>query len=265
MEENIIKKPIGVFDSGVGGLTVLKSLRELCPNEDYVYFGDTKNLPYGEKTKEELLFITKKVFDFFEEKGVKAVIMACNTTAAQVYEELKDSYSYKLYPIIQIASECIAHDVGSERVAVLATNATINSHAYSKSLKLHNPKTETIEIACPEWVPIVENKLKDYNEEEIILKYLKPALEFNPQKIILGCTHYPYLLDKLAKYAPRELFINPAESFSGYLSLDLIKSCIEKTPEKGKTEFFVSDSPETFLKNASLFLKIEDLPNLVKL
>lgn len=247
-------RPVGVFDSGIGGLTVLKRLQQLCPNENYIYFGDYKNLPYGEKSKEELLSIIKKIFDFFESKNVKAVVMACNTSSAQVYEEFKDSYSFKLFPIIQAASASIALDKEIKKIGILATKSTINSQMYSKSLKKTNPSLETIEMACPQWVSIVENKVVDFDEDEVLLKHLKPVLEFKPDKIILGCTHYPYLIDRLKKYAPREMFLNPADSFSACISKDLKKN---SSSQKGETEFFVSASPELFLKNSSVFIEIE--------
>lgn len=260
--EEVNNKPIGVFDSGIGGLTVLKQLRELCPYEDYLYFADYANLPYGEKTKEELIFFIQKIFDFFEERQVKAVVMACNTSSAQVYEELKDMYSFKLYPIIQVASKCIAKDNTKKKIAVLATRSTVSSGMYSKSLKRHNQEIETLEIACPEWVSIVENKVTDFDEEAVILKYLKPVLEFSPDSIILGCTHYPYLLKNLAKYAPQDKFINPALTFSKYIKEDLVKNDSET---KGSVKFYVSADAQAFKKNSSVFMQVEGNVEEVKL
>lgn len=253
MEEKKDYKPIGVFDSGVGGLTVFKRLVQMRPDLDYIYFGDTKNLPYGEKTKEELLKIAREIFDFFEEKKVSSVVMACNTSSAQVYEELKDAYSFKLYPIIQTAAECIARDKTIKKIVVFATNATVKSGMYSKSLKQHNPQIETLEIACPEWVSIVEKKLDNFNKDELLLKYLKPALDFEPDRIILGCTHYPYLLESLSKYAKKELFVDPAISFAACVLNDY-----PKMQQKGTKNFFTSSSPEEFVKNASVFYNIEE-------
>ena len=257
MEEKKNYKPIGVFDSGIGGLTVLKRLVNLRPDLDYIYFGDTKNLPYGEKTKEELLKITRGIFDFFEEKNVSSVVMACNTSSAQVYEELKDVYSFKLYPIIQTASKCIAKDRSIKKIAIFATNGTIKSGMYAKSLKFNNTGIETLEIACPEWVSIVEKKIKDTDKDDLLLKYLKPALEFNPDKIILGCTHYPYLLERLSKYAPKAKFIDPAETFSEFIAEDICTMGVGKTAKRGSRTYYVSANPDEFIKNASVFYNIE--------
>ncbi len=262
MEEQRKNRPIGVFDSGVGGLTVLKQLVKLRPDMDYIYFGDTKNLPYGEKSKSRLLEITREIFDFFEKKEVSSVVMACNTSSAQVYEELKDSYPFKLYPIIQTASKCIAQDKSLKKIVIFATNGTINSKMYSKSLKMHNQSLETLEIACPEWVPIVEKRIGSENKAELIEKYLKPALDFKPDKIILGCTHYPYLLDDFTQFAPKNLFINPAESFSEYIAKDFPKP---STKNQGMREFFVSSEPQNFVKNASVFYEINEPVKLADL
>ena len=220
-DNTIDTRAIGVMDSGVGGLTVLKQLLSVCPNENYIYFGDTKNLPYGEKSKEQLIEIVKEIFEFFEQKNVKAVVLACNTTSATAYEELKDKYPFKIYPLIQSVAKYMSADKGLLKLGVMATEATVKTKTYTKEFKKYNPDIEVIEQACPLWVPIVEKHLTNYDEKQAIYGYLKNVLEFNPQKIILGCTHYPYLMDKISKYAPRELFINPAQIFARYIIDDL--------------------------------------------
>ena len=162
---DIIKdRPIGVFDSGIGGLTVLEKLYEACPHEHYIYYADTKNLPYGEKTKDELIDIVRKIFDFYQEQDVKAVVMACNTSSALVYEELMDDYDFRIYPIIQITAECVA-EMHLKRIGVLATNATVESHAYLRSLIEHDRRLLVKENACPLWVSMVEHRKEDYEDE----------------------------------------------------------------------------------------------------
>lgn len=262
MEEK--NNAIGVMDSGIGGLTVLKQLVEICPDEKYIYFGDTKNLPYGEKSKEELLKIVKGIFDFFQTKNVKAVVMACNTSSATAYEELKDNYDFKIYPIIQIVSKCVSTDQDLTKIAVLATQATVASKTYTKELNQSN-SVEVFEQACPLFVPMVEKRLNDINEEEIFKNYLKDIINFNPQKIILGCTHYPYLLEELSKYAPKELFINPAKLFAQYIKEDLKASNCLTESKIGTVKYFASSEPEKFKENAKLFLNIEKQPELIVL
>ena len=176
------------------------------PEESCVYFGDTQNMPYGEKTKDELIDFSKKAFSFFETQKVKAVVMACNTTSATVYESLKDNYSFKLYPIIQSVTKIIA-GLPVEKIGVFATPATINSHAYAEGIKKYNKGKQIVELACPEWVRIVENKEENTPEAiEKIKSKLDEMLLCNPDKIILGCTHYPFLLKQLSEMCDESRF-----------------------------------------------------------
>lgn len=256
--------PIAFFDSGVGGLTVYEKMKNLLPNENYMYFGDTKNMPYGEKTEEQLIEYAKKIFDFFEEKNVKAVVMACNTTSAITYEKLKDSYGYKIYPIIQSVSSVIAKS-NYKKIGVFATHATINSHAYSREIKKYNTNTEVYEIACPEWVRIVEENKQ--NQPQSLLQVEEKLEEMsvhNPEKIILGCTHYPYLIDLLNKFMPRDKFIDPAVSFAKFIKDDLEKDgLLNNNKIGGFEEFYVSSSPENFQASGRLFYDVKELPILV--
>lgn len=261
--DTLRNKAIGVMDSGVGGLTVLKQLISIAPNEHYIYFGDTKNLPYGEKSKDELISIAKKVFDFYALNNVKAVVMACNTTSATVYDELKDYYDFKIYPIIQVVSSALAQDATLTKIAVMATKATVNSHKYRDELVFNNPKINVFEQACPMWVPIVENKIFDYDKNTVITQYLDDVLAFEPQKIILGCTHYPYLLDELLKYASREIFVNPSKLFADFIIKDLTEMNLRSNSTIGNVEYFASSDADSFKENAKLFMNINEKPQLV--
>ncbi len=256
---------IGVMDSGVGGLTVLKQLLNVMPEESYIYFGDTQNLPYGSKSKDKLIKIVKEIFEFFETQNVKAVVLACNTTSATAYEELKDKYSFKIYPLIQSVAKCIAKDKSIERLGVMATEATVKTQTYTKEFKKNNPNIKIIEQACPLWVPIVEKTLTQYDEKQIMTDYLKDIIAFNPQKVILGCTHYPYLIDTISKYAKRELFINPAKIFAEYIKEDLTLNEMRTTKEQSSVHYCASSDPEHFKHNAQMFLQIEEEPELVEL
>ena len=254
--------PIGVMDSGVGGLTVLKSLLRVLPNEDFIYFGDTKNLPYGEKSKQELIKIVADILDFFEEKKVKAVVLACNTTSATAYEELKGKYSFKIYPLIQSVVSQLSMDRNINKVAVMATLATVNSRTYTKEFAKHRSDVQVVEQACPLWVPIVEKTLVDYDETIIMTKYLKDVLAFEPQKIILGCTHYPYLLDVLSNYANKDLFVNPAPLFADFIKSDLDKLNLLSNASTQSVDYFASENPQAFIKNAKMFMDITKEPEL---
>ncbi len=212
-------------------------------------------MPYGEKSKEQLIEYSKKAFDFFCEKNVKAVVMACNTTSATVYDILKDDYDFKLYPIIQSVTEILAH-LPINKIGVFATEATINSHAYSAGINLVNPDMEVIEIACPEWVKIVE----EHRENSSILELKTKIDEMNlytPDKIVLGCTHYPYLLGQLSKLINGDIFINPARSFVEFIKSDLDSlNLLTDLSGIGKEEFFVSVSPSNFKLASEVFYNI---------
>lgn len=250
--------PIGVFDSGVGGLSVFSQLIKLLPEENYIYFGDTLNLPYGNKSKEELIEITDNIFDFFKSKNVKAVVMACNTTSAITYDILKSKYDYKIYPIVQNVSKCIAQS-GSGNIGVFATSATIKSHAYKREILSYNNKANVFEIACPKWVNIVENELQHEQESILNIKqHLNEMLSHNVDKIILGCTHYPYLLDILSNFAPPSLFINPAEAFAQFVTDDLKNNCLLNNKKDYEPKFYVSSNPEQFKSASRLFYSVEE-------
>jgi glutamate racemase len=258
-------KSIAFFDSGVGGLTVFKELKELLPNENYIYFGDLKNFPYGEKSKEELLKIVNKIFKFFEQKDIKAVVMACNTTSANVYDIIKDKYPFKIYPIIQSCASVIAK-LPVKKIGVLATEATIKSGVYIKELKKHNPNLEVFEMSCPPWVGIVEEqKQKETASVACVESYLGKILHNYPDKIILGCTHYPYLIDVLAKFTPKGMFIDPAKYFAEFIKNDLDKKALINKEGKGSEEFFVSANPENFMQAGKMFYQLKELPKVADL
>lgn len=256
-------KPIAVFDSGVGGLTVYEKLKSILPNEDYIYFGDLKNCPYGQKSKQQLIDLTSVIFDYFKLQEVKAVVMACNTTSANVYDEYKNSFDYKLYPIIQTCAKVIS-ELPIKRLGVFATSATIASGAYKKEINSYNKDIEVFEMSCPGWVQIVEgNKQNEDLSIELIKENLDRMLENNPDKIILGCTHYPFLLDVLSKFAPREMFIDPSVYFAEYIKNDLEKMGL-LNENGGKEQFLVSANPKEFKTAAEMFYKLQNEPELIE-
>jgi len=221
-----------------------------------------KNSPYGQKSKEQLIDITANIFNYFKSRDVKAVVMACNTTSANVYEEYKNSFDYKIYPIIQTCAKVIS-ELQMKRLGVFATSATISSGAYKREINKHNKNIEVFEMACPGWVQIVEeNKQDDEISIQLVKEVLDNMLENNPEKIILGCTHYPFLLNVLSKFAPKEMFIDPSEFFAQYIksdleTLDLLNS------DGGSEEFFVSANPKEFKNAAKMFYELEKEPNLI--
>lgn len=249
--------PIGFFDSGVGGLSVYSRFRELLPNENSIYFGDLKNMPYGNKTREELVGFARNILNFFKTKNVKAVVIACNTSSAVAYDIVKDEYEFKIYPIIQSCAKVISA-LSVKNIGVFATAATVASHAYKKEINKYNPSISVTEIACPKWTNFVEEDLIKSSEcNDDIRAQIDIMMESNPDKIVLGCTHYPYLMSILTKYAPKHLFIDPAEIFVDYIKSDL-QGNLNDFGEISTEEFYASATPEIFVNNAKLFYNVNN-------
>lgn len=214
-------------------------------------------MPYGEKTKEQLIEYSIRAFEFFEKQEVKAVVMACNTTSAVVYEDLKDKFNFKLYPLIQSMSKLFA-ELPIERIGVFATPATINSHAYSNGIKSYNKAMSVVEIACPEWVKFVENKTTETPEAlNSVKEQMEKMLKAKPQKIVLGCTHYPYLIKQLSKFTPEDTFINPADAYAQFIKEDLQElDLLNDSTNSGYDKFYVSANPDKFVKAAEMFYSV---------
>lgn len=254
---------IGFFDSGVGGLTVLKELKKILPDESYIFIGDTKHVPYGDKTKQELLSYSDKILGYFEQREVKAVVMACNTTSSVIYEDIKNKYPFKLYPLVQSCAEIFsALDV--KKLGVFGTKATIKSGAYEKEIHKYNKDIDVIGQYCPDWVKIVENNSVDIdNNIKIIKSDLEKMLKNKPDKIILGCTHYPYLLRVLEKYAPKEMFIDPSPVFASFIKEDLQCNNLLSENKECAEEIFVTSSPDNFKQASAMFYKTDKTPQLL--
>lgn len=246
-----LSTPIGVFDSGVGGLSVFRELIKLLPDEHYIYFGDTKNLPYGNKSAEEIIAFGKNTLNFFRSKGVRHVVMACNTSSALAYDTLKCEFpDIKIYPIIQDVARTFTK---YSQIGVMATVGTVNSRKYTEEILKNNPCANVFEEACERFVEIVENRLYDLpGSIDYIEKKLKALLVENVEKIVLGCTHYPYLMPIFTKFAPVEMFIDPSVIFAKNIAVD-IKSASAPCFEGGKKEFFVSGNAQSFIDNAKIF------------
>lgn len=186
---------IGVFDSGMGGITVLKELIKYHPNQEYIYVGDNKNLPYGEKNKNELLNLSSKIIDFLIAKKVDIIIIACGTVSSNIYEELKEKYKTPILNIIDTTISKIKEN-NINTLAVLATPATISSHIFRNKLKDIN----IVEISCGAFVPLIEGKIDEKFKKLYIEQYLYEIKKNNIENIVLGCTHYPLLEKDIRSY-----------------------------------------------------------------
>ena len=263
---NINSSPIGFFDSGIGGLSVYSVFRNVLPNENTIYFGDLKNMPYGNKSKEELIGFATKILEFFKAKDVKAVVIACNTSSAVAYDTVKDKFDFPIYPIIQSCAKVISQN-GYSCIGVFATPATIKSGAYKRELQKYNENVFVNEMACQNWTGYVEGG--NFDKKEIIedvKKHLDEMMEFRPEKIILGCTHYPYLMSVLTKFVPKDIFTDPAEIFVDFIKSDLLKkNLINKSQTVGHEKFYVSANEHAFEKNSKLFYKVPKTPTVVEI
>ncbi len=246
--------PIGIFDSGVGGLSVLKELINLIPNENYLYFGDTARVPYGEKTKEQLTSYVREILDWFKIQNVKAVVMACNSSSATVYENIKNDYNFPIFSLIEPTADFITY-LNSEKIGVLATSATVNSRAYSTKINKASPSKTVYEVACPGLVEIIENNKTATSEaKKLVIKYVVPLLEKGVEKIILGCTHYPFLGHIIQDIAnDKEILIDPAKHIATKVSESLLLLDILNDSEKGAVKFYASSNAQMFVEAGKIF------------
>ena len=192
---NLSQQPIGIFDSGVGGLTVVKCIAQRLPRENIIYVGDTAHVPYGGKTTEELVSLNQNIIDFFVQQGVKLVVAACNTSSSVSLPILRDAYSLPLLDVISPGVREAAAVSRTGRIGVIATQATVGSRAYTRQLQALNANLQVYEAACPRFVPLVESgQLEGSEVEQAVREYLDILLRQDIDTLVLGCTHYPFLV-----------------------------------------------------------------------
>lgn len=208
--------PIGIFDSGVGGLTVLDALKRKLPGENIIYVGDNLHCPYGDKSKEELLTYTIKICKFFISQGAKIIILACNTTSANVLNELQEMFPF--VPIIGVIEPTVEEFVNlkMKKVLVMATHATVESHQYKKLIRKKRWFAKTIEIETPQLVPLIESGKYKEGIADILEDYLA---EYKDQvdSVILGCTHYPIILDQIKEVLGNKTYVTSSEVMAQYI------------------------------------------------
>ncbi len=208
-------RPIGVFDSGVGGLTVVKQIVKLLPEESLVYFGDTARVPYGSKSKETVTKFSSQIIRFLKTKNVKAVVIACNTVSSNCYEEL--SAQFPDLPIIEVVTPGVESCIAATKnkiVGLIGTYATVSSGAYEKRLKAADPEIQVYKKACPLFVPLAEEGWVNNDVAELTArKYLQELIDKNIDSVILGCTHYPTLKECIGKIVGKDVtIVDPAKA-----------------------------------------------------
>lgn len=244
------EQPIGIFDSGVGGLTVAREINKLLPKENFIYYGDTKHLPYGEKSPEAIKGYCQKITRFLLDSGCKAIVVACNSATANALKEIVQEVDGKV-PVIDVISpvaEKVAFEIHNN-VGVIATKATVNSGIYRKSIRKHNKYIQVDELATPLLVPAIEEGFKNHPiTHAIIFNYLSHNKLRNIETLILGCTHYPLLIDEIKQfYGNRVRVIDSASIVAANLKMVLDShSLLNLKTEKPSHRFYVSDLTKNF-------------------
>ncbi len=253
-------RPIGVFDSGIGGLTVLKEIMEKLPGEDIIYFGDTARIPYGTRSKETVIKYAFQCIKFLISKDIKAIVIACNTASAYALEESKKAFDIPIVGVIEPGARAAISSTKNNKIGVIGTAGTINSESYQKKIRRLLPSSEVIGISCPLFVPIVEEGWEDSQVAFITAeKYLQELREHTIDTLVLGCTHYPILRYTIKKVMGKDVnLINPAYE-TAKATKNLLKECNLRSEEidGGQYKFYVSDDPEKFRRLGGNFLRKE--------
>lgn len=255
---------IGVFDSGIGGLTVVKRLLSVLPKESIVYFGDTARVPYGSKSNATVIDYSIQNTNFLIKKNVKAVVVACNTASSIAIPELRERFNVPIIGVILPGADMAYKETKNGRIGVIGTRATIHNNAYSNAIKEIDNEIEVFEKACPLFVPIVEEGWTHHRAVyEIAEEYLKDLREKDIDTLVLGCTHYPLLADVIQEVIGKEIKLID----SGIATAEVVRNEINRigletnSAVPGNLDLYVSDIPTTFKQVAELFLgkKIEEV------
>lgn len=246
-----MKRPIGVFDSGIGGTTILKELVKLMPHEDFVYYADSSNAPYGPKTKEEIIALCQKNVDWLLNKGCKMIVVACNTATTNAITFLRDNYNIPFIGIEPAIKPAALHSK-TKNIGVLATQGTLSSPLFHKTMKSHGAHVKIYEAIGKGLVDYMEQgDFKSKELEELLFSYVAPLLEKEIDYLVLGCTHYPYLIPLLKKILPKEItIIDSGKAVAKQTSKILNKMSLnyENDNLKGQIYFFGNGSTKLLKK-----------------
>lgn len=253
--------PIGVFDSGVGGLTVAREIMRQIPNEKIIYFGDTARVPYGSKSKETVTRFSKQIVRFLQTFQVKTIVVACNTASAYALDELEKEIDIPIIGVVKPGAKMAAEVTRNGRIGVIATEATIGSQIYTQYIKELNKNVTIYGKACPLFVPLVEEGLwQDPVTDEIARRYLTELIDIDIDTLILGCTHYPLIRTALGRIMGDAVtLVNPAYETARELKEMLTERNLlkEEAPGLGDNQyqFYVSDGAEKFKTFANSIIK----------
>ena len=259
-KESLCNAPIGVFDSGVGGLTVAREIMRQLPNERIVYFGDTARVPYGSKSPETITKYSRQIARFLQSQQVKAIVIACNSASACALDALEEEVELPIIDVVRPGAKTAMEATHNGKIGVIATEATIQSGIYKRYIEEHDTDVSVVGKACPLFVPLVEEGLwEDPVTDEIARRYLTELIDIDIDTLILGCTHYPLIRSTVGKImGDKVTLVNPAYETAQALKALLKREGMEseKRPELGTElyRFFVSDSADKFQKFANTII-----------
>ena len=253
-------RPIGVFDSGLGGLTTVKKLAEYLPGEDIIYLGDTGRVPYGSRSEETITKYAKQDAAFLVRHDIKAMIIACNTVSSIAYNTLKNIYDkMPIFEVITAPAEAAVSSTKNNKIGIIGTAATIRSGAYEKKLNEVSSELNVLAVACPLFVPMVEYDRTDENDIAALTiagDYLASLCEFGVDTLILGCTHYPLLRGVISKIMGQDVTLidSGAQTAKRAAEVLRVKNMLSSAQSGGSMKYFITDSVSDFSRLASRFL-----------
>ena len=252
-------RPIGIFDSGLGGLTCVKEITKLMPSEDIIYFGDTGRVPYGTRSREIIVKYVRQDINFLKTFDIKSIIIACGTASSAALPMIEKDYSEEITGVVYPAALSAYEATKSGRIGVIGTEGSIRSGKYRQQLLEFNPELEIFEKACPMFVPLVENGYADTEAAELIARdYLKKMKEEKIDTLILGCTHYPLLTRTIEKIlGDKVTLIDSGAAAAGYTKEKLEELDMTAEKKQGRVQYFVSDITESFARQGGMFLNRE--------
>lgn len=250
------RQAIAIFDSGVGGLTVMKQIIHQLPKESIIYFGDTARLPYGEKSRETIIRYSLENAIFLMEQKIKVMVVACNTVCSVAFDKLQQIFNIPVIGVIEPGVEKVVQVTKNQRVAILGTKGTVNSGVYQREIKKKLPKAYVTAISCPLFVPLVEERFIHHPAARLIVKeYLAPLKTQNIDTLLLGCTHYPLLSQLIQEEMGEGIsIIDSASTCAERVSQLLDNEKLHSDQSTSQHQFFVSDDPEKFRLLGSEFL-----------
>jgi len=256
IHSDLSQNPIGIFDSGIGGLTVANAIHKHLPNENFIYFGDTAHLPYGDKSADAIRYYSIKISKFLMEQGCKMIVIACNSASSASYEVLLDFFKDKAL-FVNVVDPLVDHVITNQydKVGVIATKATINSNVYKNKIESKNQSISVAQLATPLLVPMIEEGFhQDEISSSIISKYLSdPSLE-GIEALLLACTHYPLIKNQISEYFNSQIEVLDSTDVVLLKIKELLKKHgLENTGKVKDPVFYVSDFTQSFEETTNVF------------